>query len=376
MPLSDLPVEDLVDLYENAPCGYVSIAPDGRIAKVNRTLAEWVGRAEDDLVGSPFNNVLSFGGKIAVETHLAPMLRLKGQVAEIALDLVGAYGSKIPVIVNATEKRGDDGEHVLTRMTLFKALDRRSYERNLLAAREAAEAETLAEHETATLREQFIAVLGHDLRNPLASLDAGVRLLHKEALGDRERFILDGMAKSVARASQLIDNVLDLARGRLGGGLVLTRDAKEPVSPVLEQVVAELQSIVPDRPISTIFAVDEPVYCDRQRIGQLASNLVANAVAHGAPGSAIQVEARTEGSDFVLSVTNSGETIPPDAREKLFQPFFRGGMRRTRQGLGLGLFIVSEIAKAHDGSIEVISSDGITSFIFSMPRHRYQPATI
>jgi len=376
VPLSDLPVEDLADLYENAPCGYVSIAPDGRIAKVNRTLAEWVGRAEEDLVASPFNNLLSFGGKIAVETHLAPMLRLKGQVAEIALDLVGADGSKIPVIVNATEKRGDNGEHVLTRMTLFKAVDRRSYERNLLAAREAAEAETLAEHETATLREQFIAVLGHDLRNPLASLDAGVRLLDKEALSDRGRFILGGMAKSVARASQLIDNVLDLARGRLGGGLVLTRDAKEPVSPVLEQVVAEIQSIVPDRPISTIFAVDEPVYCDRQRIGQLASNLVGNAVAHGAPGSAIQVEARTEGSDFVLSVTNSGETIPPDAREKLFQPFFRGGTGRTRQGLGLGLFIVSEIAKAHDGSIEVISSDGITSFIFSMPRHRYQPATI
>jgi len=373
--LSDLPVENLADLYENAPCGYVSIAPDGRIAKINRTLAEWVGQAADDLVGSPFKNILSFGGKIAVETHLAPMLRLKGQVAEIALDLVGADGSKIPVIVNAAEKRGDGGEHVLTRMTLFKAVDRRRYERDLLAARQAAEAETLAEHETATLREQFIAVLGHDLRNPVASLDAGIRLLHKEVLSDRGRFILDGMAKSVARASQLIDNVLDLARGRLGGGLVLKRDVREPVSPVLEQVVAEIQSIVPDRPISTLFAVDEPVYCDRQRIGQLASNLIGNAVAHGAPGGAIQVEARTEGNDFVLSVTNNGETIPPDAREKLFRPFFRGGTRRTQQGLGLGLFIVSEIAKAHDGSIEVISSEGITSFIFSMPRHRDDSAT-
>ena len=375
MALSDLPVENLADLYENAPCGYVSIAPDGRIAKINRTLAEWVGQAADDLVGSPFKNILSFGGKIAVETHLAPMLRLKGQVAEIALDLVGADGSKIPVIVNAAEKRGDGGEHVLTRMTLFKAVDRRRYERDLLAARQAAEAETLAEHETATLREQFIAVLGHDLRNPVASLDAGIRLLHKEVLSDRGRFILDGMAKSVARASQLIDNVLDLARGRLGGGLVLKRDVREPVSPVLEQVVAEIQSIVPDRPISTLFAVDEPVYCDRQRIGQLASNLIGNAVAHGAPGGAIQVEARTEGNDFVLSVTNNGETIPPDAREKLFRPFFRGGTRRTQQGLGLGLFIVSEIAKAHDGSIEVISSEGITSFIFSMPRHRDDSAT-
>ena len=140
MPLSEaLPDEDLADLYENAPCGYVSLLPDGRVVKLNGTLADWLGRAARDMVGAPFNEFLSFGGRIAFETHLAPLLRLQGHVGEIALDLLDAKAAKIPVIANAVEKRGPDGRHLLTRLTLFKAVDRRTYERSLVEARERAE---------------------------------------------------------------------------------------------------------------------------------------------------------------------------------------------------------------------------------------------
>ena len=362
------PFEDLSDLYENAPCGYMSLSPAGNVVKANHTLASWLGRSTDEFVGKPVHDLLSFGGRIAYETHLAPLLRLQGHVDEIALDLLHADGSKLPVIANATEKRGPDGEHHFTRLTIFKAVDRRAFERTLMDARAKAEAAAKSEHETALLREQFIAVLGHDLRNPLAALAAGVRMLgDRENLSERGHFLIKEMNASIGRAAALVDNVLDFARGRLGGGLTLTRTQVHPLTPVLEQVVAEVRAVAADRVIFTNFSIDRPVDCDPGRIGQLAANLISNAVTHGAPGVPIEVEARTTGERFIFSVTNGGVPIPPTARGQLFQPFFRGSVRRSQQGLGLGLFIVSEIAKAHGGTVDVTSTEEETRFTFSMP---------
>lgn len=362
------PVEDLADLYENAPCGYISLSPGGRIVKLNRRLADWLGWDAEDIVGKPIHDILSFGGRIAFETHLAPLLRMQGLVNELALDLLQSDGLKLPVIANAAEKRDSEGRHLLTRITLFKAVDRRSYERGLIDARDRAQAAIEAEHETSMLREQFIAVLGHDLRNPLAALAAGVRMLSKgEQLSERGQLVIKEMGASITRATALVTNLLDLARGRLGGGLALKRDSSQPLAPVLEQVVSEMRAIAPDRQIVTDLAIAEPVDCDPGRIAQLASNLVANALTHGAPGIPVEVEARIAEGDFLLTVSNGGVPIPPEARAQLFQPFFRGDMRPSQQGLGLGLFIVSEIAKAHRGTIDVTSDEELTRFTFTMP---------
>jgi sigma-B regulation protein RsbU (phosphoserine phosphatase) len=375
--LSELtPTEDLADLYETAPCGYLSIWPDGRIAKANRTLADWLGQAPEALLGKSIHNILSFGARIAMETHLAPMLRMQGHVHEIALDLLTTDGEKIPTIANAAEKRDGEGRHIFTRLTLFKAVDRRTYERSLLEARIKAETETQAEREAAMVREQFIAVLGHDLRNPLAAIAAGNRmLLQAEQLSDRDRGVIADMDASVSRASSLIDDVLDLARGTLGGGLVVERNADAPLTPVLEQVVAEIRVIAPNHRVESDIAIGEPVYCDRGRLAQLASNLLSNAVTHGSSGQPIRLEARTQDDLLILSVINGGDPIPEGVRPQLFQPFFRGEVRPSRNGLGLGLFIASEIAKAHDGSLEVSSNADETRFAFTMPRAPQSPET-
>lgn len=370
--MSDIDVlsdEDLADLYEHAPCGYVSLAPDGRILRLNQTLAGWLERPAAELVGQRFGDCMSFGGRIAFETHLAPMLRLQGYVGEIALDLLGPDGTKIPFIANAAEKRSESGSHLLTRIALFKAVDRRKYERSLIVARDEAEHAKEAEHETAILREQFIAVLGHDLRNPIAALSSGITLLAKEELSDRGRFIVDQMGQSVGRAAALIDDVLDFARGRLGEGIILNRNAREPLTPVLEQVAAEIRLAGKGRVIETDFAIEEPLDCDRQRLGQLAANLISNAVAHGAADRPVKVEAKTDGGNFMLAVSNEGAPIPTEARARLFQPFVRGMDKQAKQGLGLGLFIVNEIAKAHGGSMDVESSVEQTCFRFRMPQH-------
>jgi phosphoserine phosphatase RsbU/P len=362
------PVEDLEDLYDNAPCGYLSLSPDGHIVRANKTLADWVGISSEALLGRPFHGILTFGGRIAYETHLAPLLRLQGFVNELAFDLLRPDGSKVPIIANAAEKRDAEERHVFTRITLFKAVERRSYERGLLDARTRAEAAISVEQETAALREQFIAVLGHDLRNPLSALAAGVALLEKnEPLSERGQLIVGEMSASIARASALVANLLDFARGRLGGGLTLSRDIEGPLTPVLEQVVTEIRAIASEREIRTDFKIVEPVDCDRDRIAQLASNLLSNALAHGAPEIPIRIEAVTDEKSLVLSVANGGPPIPADAREQLFQPFFRGAVRKSQQGLGLGLFIVNEIAKAHGGTMEVSSTEKETRFTFTMP---------
>ncbi|CCG04453.1 SpoIIE family protein phosphatase [Blastococcus saxobsidens] len=131
--------EDPADLYENAPMGYLSTLPDGRVARVNRTFCAWTGRSPEDLLGSRLQELLSVGGRVFYETHLVPLLRMQGAVREIAIDVTRIDGSLLPCLLNAVEMRDDDGTPLLVRATLFEATARRRYERELLAAQRLAE---------------------------------------------------------------------------------------------------------------------------------------------------------------------------------------------------------------------------------------------
>ncbi len=232
----------------------------------------------------------------------------------------------------------------------------------------AAESALRDERATAELREQFIAVLGHDLRNPLMAVSATAELLEITApnaeLADLGRR-LQGVTR---RMSRLIDDVMDFARGRLGAGMGLTLTREEHLASALREVVAELRDANPGRTISDSLRIDAPVDCDRGRVQQLLSNLVGNALAHGAQGRAVRVEARIEDGVLVLSVANEGRPIEPQNLDKVFQPYWRPSDSKPGGGLGLGLYICCEIAKAHGGRIAVKSSaqDG-TLFTAHLP---------
>ena len=377
------PAEDLEDLYENAPCGYLSMRPDGRVFKANATLASWTGLAAAQIVGKPFLDLLTVGARVFYETNPAPILALRGRFDEVSLDLKMADGGKLPIFANAVERRDPQGRLVFVRLTIFKAAERRRYERELVEARTAAEAASAKsralesamqnllhfERETSKLREQFIAVLGHDLRNPLASISSGIRLLSKESpTADAKRF-LALMQGSVSRMAALIDNVLDFARGRLGGGIELKRE-KVDLEPILQQVVAELRIGAHDREIVAEFSLGEKVECDPSRIGQMVSNLLGNALTHCDVALPVVLNATLDARTLTISVANGGKPIPADTRDRLFQPFFRCDLRANQHGLGLGLHIASEIAKAHGGTLTVESSESETRFTFMMPRSK------
>ncbi|WP_132249305.1 PAS domain S-box protein [Methylorubrum extorquens] len=137
-------MDDLEDLFENAPCGYASALPNGRISKVNRTLSTWLGHPAKDLVGSRFLDLLNIAGKVYYETHFAPMLRMQGYFDEVALDLVRADGTTLPVLVNAVVRKDEAGGVRFIRITVFNASDRRRYEREMLEARRVSEQATVA----------------------------------------------------------------------------------------------------------------------------------------------------------------------------------------------------------------------------------------
>ncbi|MEO6092029.1 MAG: PAS domain-containing sensor histidine kinase, partial [Novosphingobium sp.] len=320
----ELGADELEDLFEHAPCGYICADPRGRVVRANQTLADWLGRDSAELTGTPFSELLSIGSRLYYETHFAPMLRMSGAINEVALDLALGRRGRLPVIVNAVERRDADGTTQAVRIVLFAARERRRYERNLLNAKATAEEAVAAERATSEVREQLIAILGHDLRNPVAAISGGLRMLKREPLSERALKVVGLMEGSTVRVSVLISNVLDFARQRLGGSLALKLEQGRPLAPVIEQVVSELRLVAPEREIVCEIDLPDSLAVDHGRLGQLVSNLLSNALTHGAPDQSVQLAARCDEGMFELSVANGGEPIGDDTLANLFRPFYRG----------------------------------------------------
>ncbi|MYM73204.1 GAF domain-containing protein [Duganella sp. FT134W] len=223
--------------------------------------------------------------------------------------------------------------------------------------------------ETSQLREQFIAVLGHDLRTPLGALLNGTELLAHHSTPAAGP-VLNRMRRSIARIAGLIDDVLDFTRGRMGGGISLNMRHEKALHLTLAQVVEELRAAHPDRDISAVLPPDIALLCDAARMGQLLSNLLKNALIHGSQSEPVHVRVGQVNGIFELAVSNQGSPISKEIVAKLFKPFWRAQGQSPSEGLGLGLFIVAEIAKSHGGTLDVVSSDTTTSFIY-----RYKTAS-
>lgn len=225
-----------------------------------------------------------------------------------------------------------------------------------------------SERDTARLREEFIAIVGHDLRNPIAAVSAGLSQLSRNGVSDeRAEVLIPEMQRALSRAGQIITNLMDFARGRLGEGIEIVAPHEVDLEPVFRDVANEIARVA-TQPIECSFDLPRPIRADPLRLGQLLSNLMGNAVTHGGAEDPILVHAAERDGVFELSVTNRGEPISEEVRASLFKPFSRRGDRPSLQGLGLGLYIAQQIAQAHDGQITVESTaDAGTTFTFSMP---------
>ncbi len=227
--------------------------------------------------------------------------------------------------------------------------------------------------EEARFRERFIGILGHDLRNPLNAITLSARALRRRsAISSTQTQLAQRIEASAARMGTMISDILDLTRARLSGGIPLHL-ATVSLGAVCRQVVEELSAAWPERGIAfDVDGVTEGVW-DSERLAQVVSNLVGNALEHGAQDAPIFLRCVGQQAHVVLEVSNPGAPIPAPQLATLFDPFRQAGTAREkgrrRGGLGLGLFIVREIVHAHGGEVRVSSSerDG-TTFTVSLPR--------
>lgn len=231
---------------------------------------------------------------------------------------------------------------------------------------EQSEAHLLDVRQTAELREQFIAVIGHDLRNPISAIANSATIVGQTELTEKARRYLGYIQDSAQRMGAMVDNLLDFARGRLGGGFALDMRPHTDLGERLHSLMAEALASHPGRQVRTAIDLRQPVVCDALRIGQIFSNLLGNALRHGAADKPVEILAESQGDVFTLAVSNGGAPLPETVASQLFRPFSRKTGAQKGEGLGLGLFIASELAKAHGGTLSVASGER-TTFTLRMP---------
>jgi len=232
---------------------------------------------------------------------------------------------------------------------------------------EMSEGKLLLEKENAKLKDQFMAILGHDLRSPLSAIANAADLLILLSKDDATKKLSNIVKNSSFRMSALIENILDFAKGQLGQGITVNLKETIAIQEILEEVIAEMKSVWPQRVIYENFNFLAPVKLDGNRIAQLFSNLLGNALSYGKAEAPVVIKSSSNPALFTLSVTNECEKIPATKMAQLFRPFYRGEEAKQPEGLGLGLYIASEIAAAHNGTLDVTSDEEKTCFTLSIP---------
>ncbi|WP_460452507.1 ATP-binding protein [Alsobacter sp. SYSU BS001988] len=405
--------DDLRDLFENAPCGYISALPDGLILRANHTLADWLGCRPASLVGRRFQDMLNIAGKIFYETHFAPLLRMQGFFNEVALELRREAGAALPVLVNAVERRDDDGRVRFIRITVFNAVDRRRYERELLQAREAAEtanealrtlnatlearvAEELAQRmqaEEALRQSQKMEAIGqltggvaHDFNNLLTVIMGGVETIERQLknvpagpASERMQRAASMAMQGAKRAATLTSRLLAFSR----------RQALDPKAVDPNQLVTSLADLL-QRTLGETISLQTvsgaglwKTLVDPNELENALVNLAVNARDAMPGGGKLTIECSNAfldadyvdsvpepvpvGQYVLVAVTDSGQGMSPEILEKVFEPFFT--TKPVGKGTGLGLSQVYGFVRQSGGHIRIYSEVGLgTTVKIYLPR--------
>ncbi len=351
--------ESAEELYEHAPCAYLSTLPDGTIVKANQTLVEWTGTAREMLAGTKFQTLLTIGSRIYYETHYAPLLRMQGFANEIALEVVRGDGRVLPVLVNSRQKRDAEGRPLLNRITIFDSTDRRRYERELLLARRKAE-------QVAKDKADLIAMLSHDIRNPLNAVMGVVQMLDRSELPDPQRRLVRLLKSSSEHMLNLLNHVLELSKAESSSFTL----AETPfaVRDIVSDVVSTFDAAAREKGLqlrsSIAAAVPSTVIGDPVAMRQVLSNLVGNAVKFTATGSVSVTVATDElGTDAVtlaFAVSDTGIGIAPDVIDRIFNEFTQASYETAMRfgGTGLGLTITRRLLALYGSTVRVESAPG------------------
>ena len=361
---------DQLTLFDDAACGLVQTDGRGLLWHTNQVFCDWLGYTKEELIGlKNIDDLLSVAGRAFHQTHLLPLLRWQSSISEVRIEALNKRGQVVPMMINAVchRRRG----LVVHEIAFFVARDRDRYEQELIAARlrledaveKAHQLESQAKDQ-ALLAEQMVGIVSHDLKNPLSAMLMNAALLQRSAPTADQSHVLKRLFKAGHRANRLIIDLLDFTQARLGHGLAIS------VKPInletcIGEAVEELSQSFPEQQLRHVHQGVKTCKADADRLTQLVGNLVANAIAYGDPAHPVTVTSKVANACFSISVQNQGSPISEEIKAGLFKPMVRGDSRSAAsRSVGLGLYIVSEIAKAHGGAME-ITSDSCSGTLFT-----------
>lgn len=356
---------------DTLPCGLLVADPDGRIVWSNAVMAHWFG-AVPVLAQDSWLALLTPASRQEYGERWESTLARDGRLTEVRLELSMADRQPMPVVMSASSRT--HGTTVLLDCVFQPDHDRYAQARELnesrdelrLLVHEATRLEAEAQ-DRALFAEQMVGIVSHDLRNPLQAIHMGVLALTRGTLTTNQIRVLGRVSRSTERAHRLIADLLDFTAARVGSGLVISRQNVE-LGHVLAEAVEELSLAFPQRQLVHRHDEDGSCFIDPDRLSQLVGNLVANATTYGDAERPVTVTSAIHAGDVRVAVHNWGSPIPPDRIEKIFEPMVRGDVKGQSRSVGLGLYIVGEIVKAHGGDISVRSSlETGTTFTASFP---------
>lgn len=385
--MNDAALLAIESFYESAPCGLILMAVDGSILNCNQTFCDWLGYDKKALQERSFDQLLTVSGRAFQLTNWGPLLNMQGSVAEVKVDLRHRDGHVLSMLLNGVRRESADG--IRFQLALFGTSERSRNERAVFEAMQRAEdllaqkvnteialqraqAELARAYEEVKQRalfaEQMVAVVSHDLKNPVTAIKLATELLELEPGSDRTRRLLASVSSSADRAQRMIVELLDFASVRLGQGISIRCQEVDPLE-VLDTCVNELRVVFATARIRHYSRGHGTLWLDRDRLQQMIGNLVANSVAYGDLRFPITLTSDLSDEGATLSVHNHGPAIDQALLPTLFEPMTRGADHHASpHSVGLGLFIVKQITEAHGGSIAMTSSvaNG-TTFTVTLP---------
>ena len=394
--------EDLEDLFEHAPCGYLSLEPNGRILRANTTFASWVDYDSEELKGRPFLDLLNIAGRIYYETHFAPLLRMQGHFNEVALEIVTRAKERLPVLVNAAEKRDERGGLRFIRITIFNAVDRRRYEGELLDAQRKATAasnalgelnarledrvaeevaqrmkteETLRQSQKMEIVGQLTGGVAHDFNNLLTVIVGGLnsisrQLDHPPEMMDfaRMRRARDMAHHGAQRAATLTSRLLAFSRQQtLAPQKIETNRLISGIADLLQRTLGETIAF------ETVSAGGLwQAFADPAELENAVINLAVNARDAMPAGGRLTIETANASLDeayvkaliepvkpgqyVLVAISDTGTGMSSETLSRVFEPFFT--TKEVGKGTGLGLSQVYGFIRQSGGHVRIYSELG------------------
>lgn len=382
------------ELLDRAPCGLLVTDPDGTVRLANATFCAWTGYLPDELVNQRrIQDLFTVGGRLFHHTHWLPLMQMQGSAAEVKFDVLHKDGSRVPMLFNSVTRKRET--RVFHELAVVVVNDRHQYEQELLLARRRAES-ALAEQQKAQQelarsrdelaqadrrKDEFLATLGHELRNPLSSIHNVVAILRQNAPDDTPLNHLHGiLGRQVDHLSRLVADLLDVSRitqGKLELRMQRTRLA-DVVRDAVEMVHAPLRAAQHDLRIAL---PEEPVWleADPARLTQVLLNLLHNATKYTPRGGQIALEVTATDDHAIVCVRDCGIGIAPEKLDKVFEMFSQvePTADRSQGGLGIGLALVRGLIALHGGTVEA-RSEGPgkgSEFVVRLPTARLAART-